>query len=82
MKKDLNLTIAALGVVLSLVAAQPALAELTNGTFGTDLSGWTIAPDGSVVPDSGAALFRQAGTSNSTLSQVFRVESLSLDAFF
>jgi len=77
MKKECRLSIA-VGAVLVLILIQPALADVTNGTFDTDLSGWTVDPSNSVIPDSGAALFFQTSTDHSVLSQEFLIDPLSL----
>lgn len=84
MKKDLNLTIAVLSVLLSLVAAQPTPADIANGDFSFDISvpgnGWD-PPAGPVdwvdwSEDAPAAYFHPDGTAGqSTLSQTITVAS-------
>lgn len=84
MKKECRFIMAAACAVLFQVSMQPALADLSNGTFDTDLSGWTVAPSGSVIWDSGTALFLQDDPglptpyTNSTMSQMFSLDPLSL----
>ena len=84
-RRNCSKFVVAAGIVCLLLSAESALADpLKNGDFESGLSEWTVAPDGSVVPDSGAALFlpdnpdNTSPYSNSTLFQEFTLDHQSL----
>lgn len=88
MKKECRLIMAAACAVLFQVSMQPALADVTNGTFDTDLSGWNVESGvvlHELVGGDGKALFKQDDDDedpSSILSQPFTLDPLSLTLSF